>query len=768
MKRQLFLTQFFILTIFVIQISAAGPRRWTTNGPYGGNIFDVDIHPQQQNVLFASVFPRGFYKSVNSGSSWVKILDRNRNMKIGGYDLEIDFKNPNIFYLASHAGVYKSTDGGESWHLPSFWERYSLILDVEMNPFYPQEVLAVSAMDGLFKTNDSGITWKKLGFDHISVYCLEYDNNQPNLVYIGTDFVEDMDLPNGFCRSTDGGETWEVTFHDKDVGDFQTIKSDPNQPGVVYGGGLNKALFKNNYPDAVPYRSLFKSQDYGISWECINTGLKANFVLSFLIDSHDSNILYVGTEIGLFKSTNAGTSWQKAGKGIHELKIFSIALDEKNNILYVGTYMGGVYKSTDGGETFQDISTGITERAFRSLEINPLNPNTMFLACATSLFKTMDNGQSWKRLAIDVLDWHGPSRSIKMDPLDTNTVYMGTYWSVTDSGAGVARSEDGGSSWERKMEGLPADVYINDLDVYADSIQHLIFITSSDGLYQSNDRGETWQKNALTHPYSFWGIGIHPQDPNTVFVSGLIDFLFKSTDGGQSWRVVDSGNERAFWEKFYFNPHNPDHIFARCSHGIFRSLDRGETWELFKQDGSTVIIHPENPQRIYAGMKKFADAVGGGVELSENGGITWKNFDMGFDWNKPAIYQLQFDPFNPQKIYAAGHGLWSYTRTPAAIEPVQNLPANQSFTLCQNYPNPFNPATGITYTLPRASHVRLKIFNLQGQLILNLVNSQQIPGSYSIQWSGTNANGRQVAGGIYIYQLVTEYFTASRKMLFLR
>lgn len=94
-------------------------------------------------------------------------------------------------------------------------------------------------------------------------------------------------------------------------------------------------------------------------------------------------------------------------------------------------------------------------------------------------------------------------------------------------------------------------------------------------------------------------------------------------------------------------------------------------------------------------------------------------------------------------------------------------PADQ-FRLEQNYPNPFNPATTIQYQLPQKMHVRITIYNLQGQQIRELVNDTVPAGSHSITWSGDNDQGLPVASGIYFYQLKTDDHILQRKLLFLK
>lgn len=97
-----------------------------------------------------------------------------------------------------------------------------------------------------------------------------------------------------------------------------------------------------------------------------------------------------------------------------------------------------------------------------------------------------------------------------------------------------------------------------------------------------------------------------------------------------------------------------------------------------------------------------------------------------------------------------------------------NTEIASAFQLYQNYPNPFNPATTISYSLSQAAHVNLEVFNVTGQEIYKLVDSEQNAGSYVITWNGRNNAGRNVASGLYYYRLETEGFSQFRQMLLVK
>jgi hypothetical protein len=101
-----------------------------------------------------------------------------------------------------------------------------------------------------------------------------------------------------------------------------------------------------------------------------------------------------------------------------------------------------------------------------------------------------------------------------------------------------------------------------------------------------------------------------------------------------------------------------------------------------------------------------------------------------------------------------------------SIKPDPEIPTN--YSLEQNYPNPFNSNTQIQFWLPEEDRISLKIYNLQGIEIAELINKDYKPGIYNISWNGMDKSGNSVASGIYFYQLKTKNFIKSRKMILTR
>jgi flagellar hook assembly protein FlgD len=100
------------------------------------------------------------------------------------------------------------------------------------------------------------------------------------------------------------------------------------------------------------------------------------------------------------------------------------------------------------------------------------------------------------------------------------------------------------------------------------------------------------------------------------------------------------------------------------------------------------------------------------------------------------------------------------------LNQVETVP--NTFNLNQNYPNPFNPVTTLSYDLPEDSFVSITIYDMLGNVINNLVNSNQSSGYKSVQWNATNNQGQSVSAGVYLYSIEAGEFRQTKKMVFLK
>ena len=105
---------------------------------------------------------------------------------------------------------------------------------------------------------------------------------------------------------------------------------------------------------------------------------------------------------------------------------------------------------------------------------------------------------------------------------------------------------------------------------------------------------------------------------------------------------------------------------------------------------------------------------------------------------------------------------------PTSIKELSTIVSPEGYQLNQNYPNPFNPTTTISYNIPQANHVVLKVYDIQGKEITTLVNEQKSSGQHHISWDGKDNNGLNVTSGLYVYKLIAGDVVKSNKMILVK
>ncbi len=165
----------------------------------------------------------------------------------------------------------------------------------------------------------------------------------------------------------------------------------------------------------------------------------------------------------------------------------------------------------------------------------------------------------------------------------------------------------------------------------------------------------------------------------------------------------------------------------------------------------------EDPLSYLTGTAS-GDADGGNYfQFGDNGGDTYGTIYDWIAWDVSGAYPPgEGDPL-PSEL----------TGLPAAIRQISSVMPEQ-FELGQNFPNPFNPETEITFQVQKASNIEINVYNLNGQLICNLVNEVKSIGTYSVNWNSKDNNGKEVPSGVYIYTMKADNFSTSKKMTLLK
>ncbi len=337
--------------------------------------------------------------------------------------------------------------------------------------------------------------------------------------------------------------------------------------------------------------------------------------------------LFVGTLDGIFKVTHTSGKWALEGKELAGAEVNAIVIDPRDrDVIYTGIRGGGLNRSDDGGQTWKRLGGGVFSDKVRALTLDPSNPDIVYVGTEPpALWKSEDRGQSWSevvglRTLATGRGWTYPVPNIEPHvrciTLDKNNPKR--IWVAAQVG-GIAMSDDGGSSWSDFRETIDMDVH----SIISDAgVRDVLYAATGGGenfpdptpfpkgrpLYRSGDGGKSWQciTKDFTRTYSV-PVRVHPDDSQTLYVGVAEEpppvwlnrankangALMRSSDGGQSWQLLQSGLPQPFLsmvECIDFDPDHMDHVyigtggegarFIKLNEGeIFNSRDRGDHWE---------------------------------------------------------------------------------------------------------------------------------------------------------------------------------------------
>jgi photosystem II stability/assembly factor-like uncharacterized protein len=372
-------------------------------------------------------------------------------------------------------------------------------------------------------------------------------------------------------------------------------------------------------------------------------------------------------------------------------------------------------------------NSGTTQELFSVFFINP---NTGYIT-GNSVLKTTNGGLNWF-----VLNSAPSSSSVFFT--DVSTGYLGS--------SRIYKTTNEGASWSivsPQSTGALALFFINAATGWA----------AYNNMYRTTDGGASWIISSSFPGYSF--VDIRFSDGNTGFAVWMYGSYTKSTDGGANWSsLVNPGN--VGW--FSVFPVDNNLVFLSGNGGrIGKSTDGGANWTI---QNSAVSYNLFSSYFINANTGYIVGERQSILKTS-NGGANWYT-QTGVNLNR--LNKVFF--VNADTGWVVGqNGTILKTTTGGvltAINPViSNIP--DEFILYQNYPNPFNPVTEIKFSLPKASSVRLIVYDAIGREISVLLDKYFTVGNYEAEWSGTD-----YSNGVYFYKIITPDFTDMKKMVLLK
>ncbi len=624
-----------LLTVVPAKPAAAGVNTWTSARLYGGSVYGLTASPADPSIVLAG---------------------------------------------AGGAGVFRSTDGGVSWHRSSSGMPHdTIVFSFAFAPSAPSTVFAATYATGVYRSTDAGRSWVRItsGIDTASFYYLAVDPSNAARLFIGS--ASDL------WRSTDGGTTWTLlTWPDIDHIAGEALAIAPSDPRVIYVVGP----------------SMLRSTDGGTTWTDMEPVTEA---ASVWVDPGDANTLLVGGMDGVYRSTNGGASWQPVATVAVNDVVITLAPDPAvPHRFWAGTYSHGLFRSDDDGATWYSYSSGLPAKrsvagitfssagalcavsqfgAFRraptasswapsssgitgsqvnSLAYAPSNSAVLYAGLqGQGLFRSTDSGTSWSYAGLRGQD----VSSVAVSPTSASTIWAATLTSVR-------RSRDGGVTWVKQVA-VPAPTAI----AVAPSSPSTLYVTTfQNGVYRSTDGGTTWHRLTLPGDVVAFCILVDPANASRIWVGTRFDGIARSTDGGATW-ASGRGSQPSGYDalSLAIDPHNHQRLFAAIEAdsggGVYVSSDSGRTWSrstggTAPQSADVVAADPTTAGRIYAG-DDAPEALG--VYRSDDDGVSWRNISAGLITRDPRSLTVQ-----PAGIIhlgttayggGSGGGIFNYTPT---------------------------------------------------------------------------------------------------------
>lgn len=421
------------------------------------------------------------------------------------------------------------------------------------------------------------------------------------------------------AAATTPGRWRQLGPAERGLGQILTLAADPNRPERVLAG--------------LDGGGVARSGDGGRTWRTFSEGLRSSQISLLAVHPALGRLAYAGDGHFLHRTINDGRTWTLLPlTGVHVL-----ALDPRNsNVVWAGR-PGGLFRSADRGDTWQRIQANL-----------PANYSVQALA---------------------------------VDQVDPRRIYLGTTGA---SGFGFWVSENGGRSWSRRTRSIPFRLFA---DLHA---ARTVYFLRGGVLQRSRDAGLTWEPffvdgSAELPTPSPQFFAADPQDAAVFYVTAFLSDsslrLFRTADGGRTWRLLEDGLPAgAVPTALAVAADGNPLLGARLSRGrfgVFRSEDAGATWEL----GSRGLIDtPVYAVTVTPGGAIFLAVPNEGVLRSLDNGANWT---ASLDLRDPLVIGLTADPHDAGTVYATTrfqfgrehHIVWRTTDNGETWEPLPYPPA---------------------------------------------------------------------------------------------
>ena len=479
------------------------------------------------------------------------------------------------------------------------------IADFAVNPSNHSEYYIAVASGNIWKTTNSGTTFSPI-FDNYGAYsigCLALDPNNPFLVWAGTgenNHQRALGYGDGVYKSTDGGKSWK-NMGLKDSRQIGEISIDPRNSNIVFVAAEGSAW------GPAGDRGLYKTTDGGKTWKKVLEISENTGVNNVIYDPRNPDVMYAtseqrrrhvytkiggGPESAVYKSEDGGETWNKIMSGLPGVNIggMDIAISPVNpDVLYLimeaAEDKGGFFKSTNRGASWNKMNDyNASGQYFNEIYCDPKNVDKVYSMDVVSKV-TLDGGKTWNTIGLS--NRHVDDHAMWIDPTNTEHFLIG-------GDGGIYETFDGGSSYDFK-ENLPITQFYR---VNVDNSYPFYYVFG--GTQDNNSMGgpsATISRDGIKNDDwfitnggdGFW-TAVDPENQNIVYAEAQYGNMVRYDRA--SGEAIDIRPEPLKGELTYkwnwntplfISPHKNTRLYT-AANKVFKSDDRGDTWEVISDD----------------------------------------------------------------------------------------------------------------------------------------------------------------------------------------
>jgi hypothetical protein len=480
---------------------------------------DLAIDPAKPDTIFAAMWERvrgltyrrsggwtsGVYRSYDGGDTWTELTNGlPKGANVGRIGISVCASQPNVIYAiyCDHPGyflgVYKSTDGGNSWTQTNDGALSGLTSSfgwyfgqIRVDPGDPDRVFALGVP--LYRSENGGASWSEVGWsNHVDHHAMVFDPSDYSRVFEGND--------GGIYYSLNSGDSW-TKLYNQPTNQFYAIEIDYQVPARLYGGTQDNGTLRTTTgatddwemifggdgfycivdptnPDIIyaeyQYGNLYRTVNNCYSWDYLMDDIpdyRINWSMPVVMDPSDHETLYLGT-YRVFRTLDQGDSWTAISSDLTDGDqggnfgtITTIAVSPADpDVIYVGTDDSHVWVTTTGGASWTDVSGALPDRWVTRVAIDPGNAAIAYAAFSGLrwnenigyVYRTTDYGASWTDITENLPG--APVNALVVDPDQPDRIFVGTD-------VGCFYTESPGTEWMIVGAGLPA-VPVYDLKLH--------------------------------------------------------------------------------------------------------------------------------------------------------------------------------------------------------------------------------------------------------------------------------------------------------------